>query len=533
MRISSLQIFNIANKSMADANREIIKTQEQMSTGVRVLTPADDPVASTKILQLTDELASIDQYLKNIDIADSNLALEDSILSNVVDVVQRMQVLATAAGNTATLTPNEYKGMAAEVSSRMDELLNLMNTRNANGDFIFGGYKSASHPFVGDAFSGFGYQGDDGQQFIKIAHNSKVAATDSGKSIFVDVKSASKTIETSASPNNTANPPAKINVGQVIDQQAYDEFYPEDIVITFNAESALSPPGKNFTATERSTGRVIAANQAYVSGEDIRLKGLSFRIMGSPASGAPAVPAAQLFGTDALPAFPADFTPPANQSFTLTVGGRTERLVLDGPINNLNDLVANLSSTANGNAARLTNLGVSVDAQGFRMPLGVNITIANGSPAIDAVLGLNTTAGSSSTNGVQAKAGDRFFIDSSEKQGILNTLARFKDVMENYDGSAEGKDALSAVVAATLSNLSNGINSVSDVQAKIGARQNTAESNRELHLDIQLHSKKLMKDLREVDIAEAASRLSQQTLILQAAQQSFIRVSQLSLFDRL
>lgn len=533
MRISSLQIFNIASKSMADVNREIVKTQEQMSTGVRVLTPADDPVASTKILQLTDELASIDQYLKNIDIAQSNLELEDSILGNVVGVIQRMQELATAAGNTATLTPSEYKGMAAEVSSRLDELLNLMNTRNANGDFIFGGYKSASHPFVGDAFSGFGYQGDDGQQFIKVGHNSKVAATDSGKSIFLDVKSASKTIETSASPNNTANPPAKINVGQVVDQQAYDAFYPEDIAITFNAESAVSPPGKNFTATERSTGRVIAANQAYVSGEDIRLKGLSFRIIGSPTSGAPAIPATQLFGTDSLPTFPVDFTPPANESFTITVGGRTERLVLDGPINNINDLVANLSSASNGNAARLNNLGINVDNQGFRMPLGVNITIANGSPNIDSVLGLNSSAGSRSTNGVQAKAGDRFFIDSSEKQGILNTLARFKDVMEQYDGSAEGKDAIAAVVASTLSNLSNGINSVSDVQAKIGARQNATESSRELHLDIQLHSRTLMKDLRDVDMAEAATRLSQQTLILQAAQQSFIRVSQLSLFDRL
>jgi flagellar hook-associated protein 3 FlgL len=228
-----------------------------------------------------------------------------------------------------------------------------------------------------------------------------------------------------------------------------------------------------------------------------------------------------------------DFTAPAHESFTVTVGGRTERLVLDGPVNNLNDLVSNLSSTTNGNAARLANLGISVDTQGFRMPLGVNMTIANGSANIDTVFGLNTSAGSRSTNGVQAQAGDRFFIESSEKQGILNTLARFKDVMETYDGSDEAKDALSAVVAATLSNLSNGINSISDVQAKIGARQNAAESSRELHLDIQLHSKKLMADLRDVDMAEAATRLSQQTLILQAAQQSFIRVSQLNLFDRL
>lgn len=533
MRISSLQIFNVARDSMGNVNKEMVKTQEQMSTGVRVLTPADDPVASTKILQLTDELSNIDQYLKNIDIAENNLTLEESIMTNVVGVVQRMQELAVAAGNTATLTDNEYKAISAEVSARMDELVNLLNTTNANGDFIFGGYKSASQPFVGDAFSGFQYKGDDGQQFIKIANNTRVAATDSGKSAFLDAKSAANTIETSASPGNTSNPPAKISVGQVASQQEYDKFYPEDIVITFNADSNLTPPGKNFTATERSTGRVIVADQPYRTGEEIRVKGLSFKITGSPASGVPAIPATRLFGTDVLPAFPVDFTPPNNQSFTVNVGGRTERLVLDSNITSAADLVTNLTSTANGNANRLANLGVTVDTQGFHMPLGVNMTIANGTANIDAVLGLNSASGSRSTDGQQAKAGDRFFIDSSEKQGILTTLARFKEAMTSYDGSQEGKEMLSAIVASTLNNLSHGLTSVVDVQAKIGARLNTLESTRSLHLDTQLVSKEIMSQLRDLDYAEAATRLSQQTLILQAAQQSFIRVSQLSLFNQL
>ncbi|MCR6653733.1 MAG: hypothetical protein NVV73_20535 [Cellvibrionaceae bacterium] len=77
MRISSLQMFNVARNSMAGANKEIMRTQEQMSEGKRVLTPSDDPVAATKILQLTDELANIDQYLKNIDIGKNNLNMEE------------------------------------------------------------------------------------------------------------------------------------------------------------------------------------------------------------------------------------------------------------------------------------------------------------------------------------------------------------------------------------------------------------------------------------------------------------------------
>jgi flagellar hook-associated protein 3 FlgL len=533
MRISSLQIFDIARNSMAKVNEGVVQTQEQMSTGKRVLTPADDPVASTKILQLTDELSNIGQYLKNIDIAENNIGLEESIMDNVVGVVHRMQEIAVAAGNTASLTDNEYRAFAEEVSARLDELVNLLNTQNANGDYIFGGYNSTTQPFVGDAASGFQYQGNDGQQFVKIANNTQVAATDSGKSVFLDTKSASNTVQTSASSSNTANPPGQISIGQVVEQADYDDFYPEDIVITFNAESNLTPPVKNFTAVARSTGRVIVANQAYVPGEEIQLKGVSFRITGSPASGAPASEATRLFGADVVPTFPVNFAAPNNESFTVTVGGRTERLVLDANITNVADMVATLNSSANGNAGRLANLGITLDAQGFHMPLGVNITIANGTANTDAVLGLNSTAGTTSTDGRRAQAGDQFFIESSEKQGILTTLARFKNAMESFDGSQEGKEAMSAIVASTLSNLANGLTSVVDVQAKIGARLNTLESTRNLHLDTQLVSKEVMSDLRDLDYAEAATRLSQQTLILQAAQQSFIRVSQLSLFDRL
>jgi len=68
MRISSLQIFNIANKGIADANESMIHTQAQLSSGVRVLNPSDDPVASTKIMQLTNDIANISQYRRNIDI---------------------------------------------------------------------------------------------------------------------------------------------------------------------------------------------------------------------------------------------------------------------------------------------------------------------------------------------------------------------------------------------------------------------------------------------------------------------------------
>ena len=412
MRISSMQIFDIARRSMADANQALVKTQEQMSTNKRVLTAADDPVASTKILQITDELHAIEQYNKNIDIAENNISLEESLLEGVTSIIQRMQELAVAAGNTATLTPNDYKSMASETNERLDELVGLLNSRNANGDYIFGGYKSTKPPFEGDAFSGYGYVGDEGQQRIKVSNSTTVAATDSGKTLFMDVQSANKTVQTSVAANNQSSPPIKISVGQIVDQDKYNEFYPEDIVIAFATQADGT---QTFTAKERSSGRVVEGfqDQPYVSGQDIEMQGIRVRISGNPV------------------------------------------------------------------------------------------------------------------------AGDKAMIESTEKQGVLDTLARFKEAMNNFDGSPEGKDELSAIVATTLDNLGHAHTSTLDVVSSLGGRLNTLDSTRDLHLDTELLSKDVLSQLRDVDIADAATRLSQQSMILQAAQQSFIRVSQLTLFSKL
>ena len=138
-----------------------------------------------------------------------------------------------------------------------------------------------------------------------MANNTFIPATDSGKSAFVDVPSSANTINTYVSPSNKSDPPLKIGVGRVVDQKVYDDFYPEDIVITFNADGNVVPQGKNFTATEKSTGRVLLSNQPYTPGGD-NPGGCGGKISGNPVSGVAPVPATQAFGS-ALPTGPFDF----------------------------------------------------------------------------------------------------------------------------------------------------------------------------------------------------------------------------------
>ena len=103
MRVSTSQIYNIATLGMTQAQAAIVKTQEQIASGKRVLSPADDPVAAANILQINQDLARTEQYKKNIDIADNSLSLEETSLKTVVDLMQRMRELAVKSGNTAAI----------------------------------------------------------------------------------------------------------------------------------------------------------------------------------------------------------------------------------------------------------------------------------------------------------------------------------------------------------------------------------------------------------------------------------------------
>ena len=414
MRISSIEVFNIANVSIANASAAASVTNQQLSSGQRVLNPSDDPVASTQILSLETELASIEQFENNIDIATNNLTIEETILDSVNDLIVRIQELAVQAGNTATLSVSEYQTIASEVDSRTDELQNLLNTQNANGDFIFGGFRSSSAPFTGNAITGFEYNGDDGQQFIRVANNTSVASSDSGRDIFVDIPSEQNTFTTSISPANTSVPPLSVTVGNVIDQSEYDAFYPDDLIVSFNPDTNFDPPRRNFSILERSSGQAIVENQLYVSGADIEVNGVRFQISGIPVSGTPAVPATQTFGSDAPQDFTnGDFTT-ASQSFEIVVNGRTETFVLDTNITSTVDLAAALNDTTgtDSNADKLARLGLVATPTGISQVDGVNFTLRNSSSAaVDEVLGLaaSNSIGVTSIDGELEKHGDEVF----------------------------------------------------------------------------------------------------------------------------
>lgn len=284
MRVSTLQTHHLGVNAILENQSGVQKTQQQISSGRRVLTPADDPVAATKILQLRQDIAQRKQYEQNMNAADNRLKLEDATLKSVNEYVVKVRELTIKAGD-ASYTQKDRRAIAMELSQIQKALADLFNTRDANEEYIFAGYKGTEPPYVQNRSGRYEFKGDEGNRFLTINTSTTVATGDSGKHIFEDVKATKGTFFMQQSSKNTGN--ARISAGFVTDQEKYDELKHDDLIITFNPETDATPPTRNYTVRRASDNRIVDGlkNMPYTDGKNIEAAGISFAIYEDPKPG--------------------------------------------------------------------------------------------------------------------------------------------------------------------------------------------------------------------------------------------------------
>ncbi|UIP34368.1 flagellar hook-associated protein FlgL [Stutzerimonas kunmingensis] len=421
MRISTLQAFNNGVAGLQRNYANATRTQEQISTGNRILTPADDPVASVRLLQLEQQQNVLSQYNSNLTAAKNSLTQEEVTLNSVNTVLQRVRELAGQAGNGA-LSTEDRKSIAAELTEREDELLSLMNTRNARGEYLFSGFQGKTQPFVRDGSGSYSYEGDEGQRKLQIASSLNIAISDNGKAVFENVVNAGR--YESAIDLSSALPGSTLSVSAPLVQ--------DEVAVAATPAFPAAGVGIHFmSATE------------YVVYD-----------LANP---------------------PADFSDPYADPDQVLYSG-----VVDGDKKTADELVFR---------------GVMVKFDG----------VPTGGESIEVTL----------------DAG-------AQKQGILGTIASLRKALEAPSSSnTDIRDA----VAVSLTNLDHGMISVDAARGNIGARLNVIETTQTDNEDVALVNKSVQAELRELDYAEALSRLSFQTVILEATQQSYVKISGLNLFN--
>ncbi len=186
MRISTQMMQRLAVGSILDRQSSLSQTQQQLATGRKFLTPSEDPSASTQVLTNNQRLSITNQYQTNADRATSRLESEESILAAAGNSLQRIRELTVQSQNDL-LGTNERGAIAAELDQRLAELMDLANSKDGSGEYLFSGFQGNTEPFVNSAPGVYDYQGDQGQRKLQVSPTRQTPTSDPGSALFVDL----------------------------------------------------------------------------------------------------------------------------------------------------------------------------------------------------------------------------------------------------------------------------------------------------------------------------------------------------------
>jgi len=193
MRISSNQLYDAGVRGMERNQSQLLKLQEQISSGRRILSPADDPVAAARVLSVTQSREIAAQYARNQGTAVDRLGLVDSQLGAVSDLLQSTRGRVIQAGNTI-LSDSDRQAVASELEARFSELLGIANSQNGEGDYLFAGHQGATMPFVLRAATSpagptsVGYFGDDGERLMQVGAAQQMSSSVAGSDLFMNIR---------------------------------------------------------------------------------------------------------------------------------------------------------------------------------------------------------------------------------------------------------------------------------------------------------------------------------------------------------
>jgi flagellar hook-associated protein 3 FlgL len=278
-RVSTSELFRQGVGSILEGQAAVGKTSLQIASGKRILSPADDPSGSVQSLELSTALAVNTQFQRNIDVATQRIQYEEISLNSVVNNLQRVRELVVQANNDSQ-NQDTRSYIASEIRQRLDEMVGLANSRDANGEYIFAGYRSNTEPFSIDALGNVSYIGDDNQRFIQISPVRQVAIGNSGNDTFNQILDGNGSFTTAANVANTGT--AWIDTGEVTDLATW-----QANIDTYTVTITEPTPGNlEYTVTD-SLAAVVAGPAPFVDGADISVPaiGMRFSLTGTPAAG--------------------------------------------------------------------------------------------------------------------------------------------------------------------------------------------------------------------------------------------------------
>ena len=273
MRISTAGMHRTSINAILEQQTRMARTQEQVTTGKRFQSAAEDPIAAARVAVLDRAVAENEQFSRNSNIVEARLKYEEQSLSDVTSLLQYVRERALQGANS-TLGADERRMLANDVRLQMSALMTLANRDDGNGEFLFAGTSTGAAPFA-QGSTGVNYLGDMTNRVIRVSNSQAIADGHSGADVFMNIAERNGVFRTDVAATNTGS--GTIDVGRVVNSTAW---IADNYALQFT-----SPTDWQVVDDTLPTPTVIASGTGFASGQSISFLGASVTITGTPATG--------------------------------------------------------------------------------------------------------------------------------------------------------------------------------------------------------------------------------------------------------
>lgn len=270
LRISTNTIYESGAARISELQVGLNRTQQQIASGRKTLTPADDPIGSARALIISQADAVNDQYAVNRGNARNTLSLAEGVLGEVTTTLQNVKTLIVSAGS-GVLTDVERAYIANELQGNLDQILALANSKDGTENFLFSGFNSTTAPYT-KTQGGAAYNGDQGQRFLQVDTARQLPLTQPGPAIFENIRTSTGQFNVVANPSNNG----QAVVAATINAATAANLTGNNYEVNFDAT------GSNFTVTNRTTGAVVVPSTVYTNPQALTFDGIDLTITNTP-----------------------------------------------------------------------------------------------------------------------------------------------------------------------------------------------------------------------------------------------------------
>lgn len=285
MRIATAQTFNAGIDQLQQRQRELARTQQQLTSGKRVERASDDPSAAARAERALASEVRGQASQRALETSRHAMTLTESALGDASELMQQAREALVAAGN-GSYSDAERAGAADRLAALRQQLLAVANRGNGDGGFLFAGQGGNQPPFV-DTFGGVAFRATPGR--VNVASDEALPRSIDGQAAWLASPSGNGLFETrnaSSAPNASGT---WIDAGQVRDLPAfYAATSPPAVAnpaaLTYRLDFTSPPTGPAYSITKDGAATALS-NVPYVSGQAIAIDGMEFTVQGTPASG--------------------------------------------------------------------------------------------------------------------------------------------------------------------------------------------------------------------------------------------------------